>query len=116
MKIMIVDDHREWRQFLRGLLEPCHSITECHDGQSAIAADERESPDWILMDIAMEPMDGLTAASIIKTRHPAARIIFVTQHTDRMFRDQASHLGFAFLPKEEAWRLRNLIHSAPASA
>jgi len=36
-------------------------IEECGDGSEAVAAYNRFLPDWVLMDIEMEQMDGITA-------------------------------------------------------
>ncbi|MBI2947473.1 MAG: response regulator transcription factor [Verrucomicrobia bacterium] len=113
---MIADDNREWRDFLHVMLGTDYSIIDCQDGEETIAAYEHESPDWVLMDIAMAPVDGLTAASTIKRRHPDARIIFVTQHTERVIREQATRLGaVAFIPKDEAWRILEIIRSKPGA-
>jgi len=50
-------------------------------------------PDWVLMDIQMEKMDGLTAARQIKAELADAKIVFVTNFDDTAFRESAREIG-----------------------
>ena len=76
-------------------------FVECADGAEAVAAFARESPDWTIMDLAMEPMDGLEATSRIKAQFTNARIVIVTQHDSPPMRQAAGQAGaLAFVPKE----------------
>ena len=59
---MIVDDHAEMRRLLRTMLgELASEFTECADGAQAVAEFARQRPDWTIMDIAMQGMNGLEA-------------------------------------------------------
>lgn len=56
---------------IRSLVEDLDSeIFECADGTEAVSACEVRQPDWVLMDVQMEPMDGLTATRKIKRFFP----------------------------------------------
>lgn len=85
LKILIVDDDRTSRVFLRMLLSKSgHAVVEAGDGSEAIEIYSREKPDLILMDVAMPVMNGYEAAVIIKQRssNNFVPIIFLTGLND----------------------------------
>ena len=85
-------------------------ILECSNGGEAIEAYEANLPDFVLMDINMKPIDGLTAATVILSRHPEAKIIIVSQHQDVRTREMAIAIGVsAFVGKDDLTPLRDLI-------
>jgi DNA-binding NarL/FixJ family response regulator len=85
-------------------------IFECTDGGEAIEAYESSHHDVVLMDINMQPIDGLTAAKEILSRHPGARIIIVSQHQDARTRQTALAIGVtAFVGKDDLTPLRDLL-------
>lgn len=62
MTILIVEDNAGIRRLLRrAFVETASAIWECSDGAGALAVYERHRPDFVLMDIRMPQMDGLTA-------------------------------------------------------
>jgi two-component system response regulator DegU len=62
---------------------------------------EQQRPDWVLMDIQMEPVDGLIASRMILAAHPDAKIIILTNYDDPGYRQAARQLGTrAFILKE----------------
>ena len=92
MKMLIVDDSAAMRRCIRKILPAADEKLECSDGREAVRAFAKHQPDWVLMDIDMKELDGLSAARQIKKDWPDARIIFVTAHDKRRFRDAASQL------------------------
>jgi|GraSoiStandDraft_4_1057263.scaffolds.fasta_scaffold285353_2 DNA-binding NarL/FixJ family response regulator len=92
MKFLIVDDSSAMRRCIKELLSAEAQIFECSDGQDAVKAFTTHQPDWVLMDINMKLVDGLTAAGQIIARWPAAKIIFVTSHDLPRFRQAALQL------------------------
>jgi len=92
MKILIVDDSATMRRCIREVLPSTDEKLECSDGDEAVRAVAAHRPDWVLMDIEMKKLDGLTAARRIKADWPEARIIIVTAHDRRRFREAASQL------------------------
>ena len=92
MKMLIVDDSATMRRCIRKLLPEADEKFECSNGLEALRAFAKHKPDWVLMDIEMKELDGLSAAKEIKKEWPGARIIFVTSHDKRRFRDAASQL------------------------
>ena len=99
---------------IRKLIEDIDTqILECSDGGEAIEAYDTNLPDFVLMDINMKPIDGLTAAKQILRRHPEAKIIIVSQHQDTQTRATALAIGItAFVGKDDLTPLRDLIVKA----
>jgi two-component system LytT family response regulator len=82
IRTLIVDDESLARERLRQLLESepeIQLVGECADGQEAVAAIEKESPDLIFLDIQMPELDGFGVLEAI-TAEPAPVIVFVTAH------------------------------------
>ncbi len=111
MTLLIVDDNKQVRRMLRSLVEDLDSdIFECADGTEAVSACEERRHDWILMDVNMKPMDGLTATRRIKTFFPETKIVIVTDHADAKTRQAAFDAGAnGFCGKEDLMGLRELI-------
>ena len=111
MKIMIVDDHQEMRRLLRAALgHLTKDFTECSDGAGAVATFEQERPDWTIMDIAMEGMNGLEATRWIKARFPEARILVLTQHQSPGIERAAHEAGAAaFLTKDQITQVAHVL-------
>jgi two-component system, NarL family, nitrate/nitrite response regulator NarL len=109
--ILIADDNPEMRQVIASMLEDLDGeIVECADGNAAIESYEKNRPEWVLIDINMRPLDGLSAMKIILERHPEAKIVIVSQHQDVRTRSTAMSLGaHAFVGKGNLLNLRALI-------
>ena len=109
--ILIADDSAEVRRMIRELIEDIDpEIVECSNGREAINAYESNLPDFVLMDINMKPIDGLTASKEILNRHPEAKIIIVSQHQDAQTRETALSIGvMALVGKDDLMSLRDLI-------
>jgi CheY-like chemotaxis protein len=112
MKLMIVDDNKDVRMFLRSLFEDiAEEIIECSDGLSAVRDYEKHRPDYVLMDIEMKRMDGLKATEIIIKENPAAKIIIVTSHNNPNLKNAAKLLGAAaFVSKDNLLELEEIIN------
>jgi len=102
LRIMIVDDHPEVRRLLRKMLSDLGcDFTECASGTEAVAAFATYRPDWTIMDLAMEGMDGLEATRHIKLESPDARVLILTQHDSPKIRRAALEAGAsAFVSKD----------------
>jgi CheY-like chemotaxis protein len=115
-KLLIVDDHTRTRQWLRSSLAGCaREISECSDGAQAVRMFTTEQPDWVLMDIEMKGMDGLTATRLILKDFPNARIVVVTSHATSRIRDAALAAGAVRLvDKEDLWQLPTILSALEA--
>lgn len=111
MKLLIVEDNPEMRRVIRRVVsDVADEIDECGDGAEACAAYARTRPDWVLMDIEMPVVDGLTATRRIRADFPDARILMVTQYDDSAMRGAASAAGgCGYVLKDNLPSLRSLL-------
>jgi DNA-binding NarL/FixJ family response regulator len=109
--ILIAEDNPLMKKLLRGIIDDLDAlIVECADGEEAFRICERHSPDWVLMDVSMPIMDGLTATRQIVSRCPSAKVVIITNHDDEATRAQAFEAGACgFLGKDDLSPLRPLI-------
>lgn len=111
MTFLIVDDNQRFRQsvvrYILTNIPDHHTVHEAANGLEAVEQYEQTHPDWVLMDIAMEPMDGLTSSRTILEAHPEAKIVILTSYDNDRYRDVARKAGTkGFVMKE---RLVDLI-------
>jgi len=57
-RILVADDNRDMRAYLKSLLDPHAHVTVCADGEAAFALLERDPPDLLLSDVMMPHLDG----------------------------------------------------------
>lgn len=78
VRVALVDDHVIVRQTWKMILqrdERISVIAECSSGEEAINCAVTQSPDVMLMDINMKPMNGFDATKEISARCPDVKII-----------------------------------------
>lgn len=111
MKLLIVDDNDDTRKLIRTVVRKCsEDIIEGRNGMEAVASYIQYKPDWVLMDIEMLGMDGLTATKMIKQDYPEAKIIMVTMHDDMRWRLAAQEAGATgYVLKENLTQLPSLL-------
>ncbi|MEM8872433.1 MAG: response regulator transcription factor [Pseudomonadota bacterium] len=83
IRILIADDHPLVVEGVRGVLETYDTLTvvgTASNGEEALAAFDRDTPDVVLMDLNMPGMNGLAATEILLERHPGARILILSMH------------------------------------
>jgi len=81
IRILVVDDHKDWRNFVRLtlLMRPeWQIIGEASDGPEAIQKAEELKPDLILLDIGLPTLNGIEAAQRIRLLSPNSKIIFLS--------------------------------------
>jgi two-component system response regulator NreC len=85
-RILLVDDHKIFREGLRSLLEKQPNIQivgEAENGVEAVRMVEELSPDVVIMDIAMPDMNGIEATRQIMSKKPdKVKVIGLTMHAD----------------------------------
>ena len=78
MKLLIVENNQDMRRLIVQIVRKLSdAIFECEDGSEALAAYREHQPDWVLMDIEMPLIDGISATRQIiapsrKPRSPSS--------------------------------------------
>lgn len=78
IRLVIVDDHTLMRETWKMVLQRdprIEVIGECASGEEAISCAETSSPDVMLMDINMTPVNGFEATRKIAKTCPSVKII-----------------------------------------
>lgn len=112
--VLIVDDSQPMRELIKMMLAGVAEIVgECSDGADALAAYERRRPDWVLMDIGMKNMDGITATRQIMAAYPQAKIMIVTDYNDDDLRRAATDAGASrYIVKENLLDIVDILAKA----
>ena len=118
MRVIIVDDDPIVAKSLSLILsveadiEPIATGTR---GDDAITLFEECLPDVLLMDIQMPGCDCLSAAEEILSRHPGARIVFLTTFSDDEYIVRALRLGTrGYLIKQDISTIAPALRSVMA--
>jgi len=80
-RILIADDNRPFRTFLKTLLEQHDDWSVCgvaKNGDEAVQKAIELKLDFILLDIEMPKLDGLSACRLIRERVPMSEILILT--------------------------------------
>jgi len=96
MRILLVDDFKQWRQAILSLLgreRDLQVVGEAEDGLEAVEQAAKLRPDLILMDLGLPRLNGFAAAQQIRELLPSTRIVFVTQETAAECVQEAFRLG-----------------------
>ncbi|HRJ59518.1 MAG TPA: response regulator transcription factor, partial [Anaerolineales bacterium] len=85
IKLIIVDDHKLFREGIKALLtvtDDIEIVGEAEDGATALKKIRDLEPDVILMDINMPGLNGIRVTEQILAQHPQTRIIMLTMLED----------------------------------
>jgi DNA-binding NarL/FixJ family response regulator len=101
IRVLVVDDHRVVRRGQCMFLDreaDLAVVGEAADGGTALEELARldargERPDVVLMDLQMEPMDGITATRAIRERYDGVEIVALTSFDDEERVHAALHAG-----------------------
>jgi CheY-like chemotaxis protein len=111
MRILIVDDNEQMRRTIRCLLSDLADETfEARDGNDALAACRACRPDWVLMDVRMEGLDGIQTTRLLKSALPETSVLVMTSYDDPDIRAAAAAAGAcAFVQKDNLLSLREVL-------
>lgn len=117
-RILIVDDDAQMRALIRAV---CAGLTdrfhECSNGAEAVGVYRDIRPDWVLMDIRMDQLDGLSATRALRAFDPGARVVIVTDHGEAELRQAAREAGAqGFVLKDDLLDLPALLTFSPEEA
>lgn len=74
VKLLIVEDNDELRNFLRGILVTNYTVEVASNGREGLEKAESWQPDFIITDVTMPEMDGLTMVSHLKANQSLSHI------------------------------------------
>ena len=96
MRVVIVDDDKLVAASLKTIVESDPDIEVLAtgaSGQEAIELYDQHSPDVLLTDIRMEGMTGLEAGEVILSKHPDAKLLYLTTFNDDEYIVKALSIG-----------------------
>ena len=83
LRVVLVDDHRLFRESLGALLavhEGIEVVAEGGDGEEAVRLTREHRPDVVLLDVEMPGQSVLTSLVEIRSASPSTRIVVLTMH------------------------------------
>ena len=108
--ILVVDDEKEICQIISHYLEARgFLVSYAYDGEEALEMVHKQTPDLIILDVAMPKKDGFTVLGDLKSEPAFAKIpvIMLTVKSDPRHLDKGISLSADFyLPKP--FKLKNL--------
>ncbi|MGA7411344.1 MAG: response regulator transcription factor [Bryobacteraceae bacterium] len=106
VRIVLADDHTIMRHGLRFVLErqPDFAVVgEANNGREAIDLVIRETPDVVIMDIAMPLLNGIEATRRINEERLKTAVVILSMHSDEGYILKALRAGArAYLLKDSA--------------
>lgn len=96
VKIVIVEEHLLVRDGLKQLLLNSSNyriVGEASESTKAIQLIKDKSPDVVLLDIALHPLNGFEICKIIKREYRQVKVLFVTISNDIYSVKKAIHMG-----------------------
>lgn len=116
IKVLIVDDHRLFREGLCSLLRNTNEIEvvgDAQNGKDAMIQVRELNPDVILMDLDMPEMNGMEAIKLIKHKFPEKRMLALTSYEDddHVYKVMASGADGYIVKRVNREELVNIIKS-----
>jgi DNA-binding NarL/FixJ family response regulator len=96
IRVLLVDDHVLVRAGINSLLQTIDGVevvAQANNGAEALRLVAERRPDVILMDIAMDIMNGLEATAEIKRCFPQTKIVILSMYLNEAYVEQALRAG-----------------------
>ncbi|MBI5676426.1 MAG: response regulator transcription factor [Nitrospirae bacterium] len=107
IEIVLVDDHRIFREGVRHLLEQQEEmkvIGEAEDGRTAVNLVRQLQPRVVIMDVTMPDLNGIEATRRIRMENPGIKVIALSMHAHRRLAREMLDAGASgYLLKECAF-------------
>ncbi len=87
-RIIIVDDHRMFRESLRKILtieKVAEVIAEAANGNEFLSLLDHYTPDLVLMDIAMPELNGIEATKLAIAKQPNLKVLCLSSFGDEKY-------------------------------
>ncbi len=121
-KIIVVDDELQILKVLKAYLEKAgFQVITAADGKAALAAFQREKPDFVILDLNLPGMDGLDICKAIR-RDSNVPILILTARVEEADRLIGLELGAddyvikPFSPREVVARVRTIFRRVGSNA
>jgi DNA-binding NarL/FixJ family response regulator len=116
INVLIVEDNAVMRAYIKEFVtrhvRNVGTILEAADGKEAIEQYRARRPDWVVMDIQMSEVDGITATEAIRAMDEHAKVIILTAFDDKRFRAAARKAGVvAYVLKENLREIAPLLEA-----
>ncbi len=95
-RVLIVDDHRIFREGIRNLLQQTldyEVVGEAGDVEHAVALASKVKPDLVVLDLMLDRSDGLSAIAPIRAHSPKSKIVVLSMNDDEVVVSHALQLG-----------------------
>jgi two-component system response regulator DegU len=111
-KLLIVEDHAEFRKAMRSLLSssfPSICIEEAAEGEEALRKVKDFRPDLIFMDIELPGKNGLVITKEAKDLYPEIVIVILSNHDSPEYREAARRKGADYFLSKESAGARDIV-------
>ncbi|MEV5766767.1 response regulator transcription factor [Micromonospora sp. NPDC052213] len=114
-RVLVVDDERSLAKVVASYLERAgHEVSCVFDGRAAVAAARRESPDVVVLDLALPGLDGIEVCRQLRT-FTDCYVVMLTARSEEV--DKLAGLGVGaddyltkpFSPRELVARVRAML-------
>ncbi|MGQ0767042.1 MAG: response regulator [Gemmatimonadota bacterium] len=119
IRVLLVDDHTIMREGLTALLAQSPEVAvvaTAGDGKAALALFEEHRPDVCVIDLRMQPMDGVETTERIRQMEPSAKVIILTTYDtdEEIFRGLRAGASSYLLKDVDTSRLVDTIGAVHA--
>jgi two-component system chemotaxis response regulator CheY len=102
LRVLVVDDDNLMRELLKAILrdEGYQIVGDAKDGQSALAACDKLTPDLVCLDVNMPGMNGIELLKTLRRQHPNTRVVMITGDSSlTTVREAVSHGAAGYIIK-----------------
>jgi CheY-like chemotaxis protein len=117
-RLLIVDDDADVRQLVTAFLSDLgYEVSEATAGEEALSILADVKPDMLIIDFAMEGLNGAETARAARQRYPGIPILFMSGFADaealRSAVETAPLIHKPFRPTELAVAVRSVLNAPP---
>jgi CheY-like chemotaxis protein len=116
MRVLVIEDNREQRDFLRVALESAgHQVLTAAHGREALGYLNGQSVDVVLTDLFMPEMDGIELIAALRQRFPGIKVLAMSGRAGVDYLAVAKELGAARILRKP-FGMEELLSAVDGSA